>query len=125
MIPVLKYKDYENWRTGPFIFKEAKRKAGSRKVLNKHNPFADITIQNQQFLFADDDGFKTLSFTTGYTMTKIAGEDNDAIIALQPGFKISKSTDRQSLNQKSDIAMDDTLTTPVKESSNDIELIYL
>ena len=96
-----------------------------RQVLNKNNPFADITIQTQQYITPDSEGnFQTLSFMTGYTMTKLDVNDQYAI-ALQPGFKVTKSTNRTTFNNDSNIAMDNTLTTPMPEKRNERDLIYI
>ena len=95
-----------------------------RKVLNKNNPFADITITNQQFLYRDGEEYKTLAFTTGHTLTKLSVNDTE-ILALQPGFKITKTNERLRVFDEAEITMDDTITTPLPDTSGDLELIYI
>ena len=101
------------------------RQRDARKVLNKHNPFADITIANQQFLYKDPDGeYKTLAFTTGHTLTKLTTNDTE-VLAMQPGFKISKTNDRKPVYNQMEVVMDDTITTPLPETNGEAELIYI
>lgn len=92
-------------------------------ILNHRNPFADITIENQEFLYPDTDGkYQTLQFNVGYTMSKIEDE-NSAAIVMQPDFKITKKLDRNTVENT--ITMDDTITTPMPDSQGDMELLYI
>ena len=92
-------------------------------VLNRHNPFADVSIQNQQFLYpSDDQVFKTLNFNIGYTLSKQEYNDNQNIV-LTPNFKISKTNDR--FLTDNNIQIDDTLSTPIKEQKNTVEKFYI
>lgn len=94
-----------------------------RVVLNHNNPFADVNIKNQSFLYPDENGvFKTLSFRLGHTMTVVEKDDKE-IVALQPNFKISKSNNREKVD--TNISFDDTLTTPMPETKGDSALLYL
>lgn len=64
------------------------RKTDKKLVLNKANPFADVTITNQDFLYYDN-GFKQLSFSTGYEIDTM--EYNEEIISImKPSFTIKK-----------------------------------
>lgn len=100
-------------------------KKGSRQVLNHRNPFADVTIKNQQYLYNDGESYKTLSFMTGHTLTKQVNEDDEEVLLLQPGFKISKSEDRLSVYAGGTIVMDDTITTKIEDDDSDEELVYI
>lgn len=92
-------------------------------ILNHNNPFADITIENQNFLYPNKDGIiQSLNFNIGYTMTKIENEESE-ILALQPGFKISKS--EQTNIPRATITMDDTISTPMPDSNGDKLLVYI
>lgn len=94
-----------------------------RVVLNHNNPFADVNIKNQSFLYPDKNGvFKTLSFRLGHTMTVVEKDDKE-IVALQPNFKISKNNNREKVDTT--ISFDDTLTTPMPETKGDSALLYL
>lgn len=94
-----------------------------RVVLNHNNPFADVNIKNQSFLYPDKNGgFKTLSFRLGHTMTVVEKDDKE-IVALQPNFKISKNNNREKVDAS--ISFDDTLTTPLPETKGDSALLYL
>lgn len=93
------------------------------KVLNKNNPFADITIENQSFLYPDANGvFQTLNFNVGHTISQIENENSAALI-MSPDFKISKSKSRQSITNT--ISMDDSITSPIPETSGSDELLYI
>lgn len=102
---------------------ENQSQKADKVVLNRHNPFADVNISNQSFLYADDEGhFKTLSFRLGHTMSKIETEQGDAI-TLQPNFKIVKSNNRVVYDD--DISFDDTVSTRLPETQGDAELLYI
>lgn len=107
-------------------YKESRRDTQAnheRVVLNHNNPFADVNIKNQSFLYPDENGvFKTLSFRLGHTMT-VVEKDNKEIVALQPNFKISKNNNREKVDTS--ISFDDTLTTPMPETKGDSALLYL
>ena len=110
-------------RENEWVEDENKRKTSSIQILNHRNPFADITIENQDFLYPDTSGkFNKLSFNVGYTMTKIESEDS-AIIGIQPDFKISKSSDRNAVQNR--ITMDNSITTPMPENQGNLELLYI
>lgn len=113
----------ESYRQGKPITNTAKK--GSRQVLNHRNPFADVTIENQQYLYNDGDTYKTLSFMTGHTLTKQVNEDDEEVLLLQPGFKISKSDDRLSIYAGGTIVMDDTITIKIEEDDSEEELVYI
>lgn len=101
------------------------RELTKQTVLNKNNPFADITIKNQQYLYSDGQQFQTLAFTTGHTLTKLQTQDDKVALALQPGFKISKTVERKSINESKSITIDDTLSTPLADLDNERELFYI
>lgn len=95
----------------------------SQTILNRHNPFADIVIQNQSFLYPDSDGeFQTLRFNMGYTMTSVESEENESVV-LTPSFAISKSRDRRLGH--ADILMADTITTKMSKNDGEKELLYI
>ena len=102
-----------------------KSPANTRLVLHRDNPFADVSIETQQFLYPDDTGqFQTLSFKTGHTLSKQERDDKEFLV-LQPGFKVSRSTSRMLLTADNTISIDDSISTQLPESYDDDELIYI
>lgn len=94
-----------------------------KTILNHNNPFSDITIENQAFIYPGDDGtYQTLQFHTGYTMSKAEDETTCAVV-LQPDFKISKTDDRALA--KNTITMDNTISTKLPDKQGEQELIYI
>lgn len=92
-------------------------------ILNRNNPFSDITIQNQEFIYPDTSGkFQTLQFNVGYTMAKIDNETTASVI-LQPDFKITKSNERDQIANT--ITMDNSITTQMPDTQGDLELLYI
>lgn len=115
-----------NWRdaSNPFNYSQ-KSSANTRLVLHRDNPFADVSIETQQFLYPDDTGqFQTLSFKTGHTLSKQERDDKEFLV-LQPGFKVSRSTSRMLLTADNTISIDDSISTQLPESYDDDELIYI
>lgn len=108
----------------PLINKEGPAQTRNQKtILNHNNPFADITIENQSFIYPGDDGtYQTLQFHTGYTMSKVEDETSCAVV-LQPDFKISKTEERDSV--RNTITMDNTITTKLPDKQGEQELIYI
>ena len=99
-------------------------KSGQKNIiLNRHNPFSDITIQNQEFIYPDTSGkFQTLQFNVGYTMAKIDNETTASVV-LQPDFKITKSNERDQVANT--ITMDNSITTQMPETQGELELLYI
>lgn len=95
----------------------------SSYILNKNNPFADVTIKDRQFLYPNSSGdYETLVFATGNTLTKVSTFDG-AVLALQPGFKITKTSDRSI--GKTTVYMDDTISTPIIPDTSELDIVYL
>ena len=124
IIPVLHIDDFNIAVTRPVFTLENESVHQSHNViLNHKNPFADINIQNQEFIYPDSKGkFQTLRFNVGYTMGKLDMNEKHAVV-LQPDFKISKTSERN--NNTSTITMDDTITTPMPEQQDGRELLYI
>lgn len=119
---------HQNWRGTPKpnpFNNSQKSSANTRLVLHRDNPFADVSIETQQFLYPDDTGqFQTLSFKTGHTLSKQERDDKEFLV-LQPGFKVSRSTSRMLLTADNTISIDDSISTQLPESYDDDELIYI
>ena len=93
------------------------------RVLHRNNPFADVSIANQQFLYVDgDNAFSTLSFSNGYTVDKIEKED-ESYLAMQPNFKVAKS--KSVLPPTTSIYMGDTISTVIQEEAAGYDIVYV
>ena len=62
----------------------------SRVILNKSNPFADVTIKSQQFFYkSQDGGTETLFFNTNNIVEKVDKNGKD-MLTMRPGFSVTK-----------------------------------
>lgn len=124
MIPMLHQRRTIDQKPYPLIGKDGTAQTINQKtILNHNNPFADITIENQAFIYPGDDGtYQTLQFHTGYTMSKVEDETSCAVV-LQPDFKISKTEERDIV--RNTITMDNTITTKLPDKQGEQELIYI
>lgn len=101
-----------------------KERSSSDIVLNHNNPFADISIKEQQFIYGSIMGqFETLGLSTSRSVTKVPKDTEKSYIVMQPGFKIKKA---KTINEKKtqDVLFDDTMTTEIAQKDNNI-YIYL
>lgn len=124
MVPMLHQRLNYGRKPYPLISENGPAQTRNQKtILNNNNPFADITIENQAFIYPGDDGtYQTLQFHTGYTMSKVEDETSCAVV-LQPDFKISKTEDRDIVHNT--ITMDNTITTKLPDKQGEQELIYI
>lgn len=100
------------------------RRGGKEKVLNRNNPFSDISIKEQQFIYGSDMGeFEAIGLTTSHTMTRIDKDTEKSYLVLQPGFKIKKSG-TVTESKKQDVLFDDTITTEIT-SNDDNVYVYI
>lgn len=61
-----------------------------KQVLNRHNPFADVTIKGQQFFYKTADGnTETLFFDTNDIVEKTDKNGRD-MLAMRPSFSVTK-----------------------------------
>lgn len=59
-------------------------------ILNRNNPFADVTIKSQQFFYkTSDGGTETLFFNTDNIVEKVDKSGKD-MFAMRPGFSVTK-----------------------------------
>ena len=89
-------------------------------VLNHRNPFADISIREQQFLFSSDYGqFEVLGLSTNHTLTMVPKTGDENAFVLQPGFKIRKT---KNLEESVDnlVLFDDTLSTETVQNDTNV-----
>lgn len=93
-------------------------------VLNRKNPFADVSIRNQRFIYASDyDRFNALELRTSRKITKVDKDEGRSFVTLQPGFNIRNSPKVEG-GAKSNIRFDDTLTTELTQD-DDKTYVYL
>lgn len=61
-----------------------------KRVLNRNNPFADVTIKSQQFFFKAGDGStETLFFNTNNIIEKVDKNGKD-MLTMRPSFSVTK-----------------------------------
>lgn len=100
---------------------ETGKAASEDVVLNHRNPFADISIKEQQFIYGSVMGqFEMLGLTTSHTLTQVAKDTEHSYLALQPGFKIHRSRKLSDMGKSQPVVFDDTLTTEITESDDNI-----
>lgn len=101
-----------------------KEKVSSDIVLNHNNPFADISIKEQQFIYGSIMGqFETLHLSTSLSLTKVPKDTERSYMVLQPGFKIKKAKTIGE-NKTQSVMFDDTLTTEIAQKDNNV-YVYL
>lgn len=62
----------------------------TKQVLNRNNPFADITIKSQQFFYKSSEGTtETLFFTTNNIIEKVDKGDENMLV-MRPSFSVIK-----------------------------------
>lgn len=62
----------------------------SKKVLNRNNPFSDVTIKSQQFFYKAGDGStETLFFNTNNIVEKVDKNGKD-MFTMRPSFSVTK-----------------------------------
>lgn len=92
-----------------------------RVILNKRNPFADVSIQTQSFLYPGTKGFETLAFATNRHLIRKETEDG-IFYAVVPGFKVTKTTERE---QPNTIIASDSVSTKLPEQEGEKRVVYL
>ena len=62
----------------------------TKQILNRSNPFADVTIKSQQFFYKTAEGeTETLFFNTNNIVEKV--DKNDSVmLTMRPGFSVTK-----------------------------------
>lgn len=62
----------------------------AKQVLNRNNPFADVTIKSQQFFYKTGDGdTETLFFNTNNVVEKVDRQER-VMLTMHPGFSVTK-----------------------------------
>ena len=92
-----------------------------RTVLNHQNPFADVVIENQSFLYPSKNGYQTLQFATNNHFGKHESEQGE-IYALTPGFKVGKQESRVNVTT---ILANDSVSTPLPKEKAGKQIYYI
>lgn len=62
----------------------------TKRILNRHNPFADVTIKSQQFFYKTVDGStETLFFNTNNIVENV-DKNGRNMLTMRPGFSVTK-----------------------------------
>lgn len=91
----------------------------TRRILNRNNPFADVTIKSQQFFYkTPENETETLFFDTNNIVEKIDKNDRDMLV-MRPGFSVAREHGAvQRPMQK--ITFSDSMTEPIVNDDNHI-----
>ena len=77
-----KEKDLYGWRR--------QESSVAKKILNRNNPFSDISIKSQQFFYKTEDGAtETLCFDTNHIVEK-ADRNGQSLFTMRPSFQVSR-----------------------------------
>lgn len=100
---------------------EPERTKSVRTVLNHQNPFADVIIENQSFLYPSKNGYQTLQFATNNHFGKHESKQGE-IYALTPGFKVGKQESRVNVTT---ILANDSVSTPLPKEKAGKQIYYI
>lgn len=89
-----------------------------REVLNKHNPFADVSLEHKSFLIPTNTGYKALSFNTG-EMGSLS--ENETYIDFRPSFNVELTPLDQPTHKK--IRFDDSVIYPLEQTNDEIYIV--
>ena len=99
--------------------KQSTNSNSGQTVLNHKNPFADISIKEQSFVYGSSFGqFETLQMVTSHMLTKVENDTETSFITMQPGFKIQKDRDCIAKECPS-VIFDDTISSKLTEDENE------
>lgn len=97
----------------------AQSQNGARKILNRKNPFADVTIKSQQFFYKTaENSTETLFFDTN-NIVEDTEKNGKHMLSMRPGFSVSKEYGiMQKPTQK--ITFSGSMTEPIAEDDDHI-----
>lgn len=92
-------------------------------VLNRNNPFADITIESQRYLIKNESGeLKMLQFSKTHELSYLETPERHGLI-LKPTFKVQNYN--PSLREISSITLDDSISRELpKDLGDNIQIYY-
>lgn len=90
-----------------------------KMVLNRNNPFADVSIKSQRFFYKTEDGStETLCFDTNNIVEKTDKNDR-SMFTMRPGFLVSKEHGVMK-NSMQKITFSSSITEPLAEDDTHI-----
>ena len=92
-------------------------------VLNRNNPFADITIESQRYLIKNESGeLKMLQFSKTHELSYLETPEHHGLI-LKPTFKVQNYN--PTLREISSITLDDSISKELpKDLDDNIQIYY-
>lgn len=92
-------------------------------VLNRNNPFADITIESQRYLIKNESGeLKMLQFSKTHELSYLETPEHHGLI-LKPTFKVQNYN--PTLQEISSITLDDSISKELpKDLGDNIQIYY-
>lgn len=92
-------------------------------VLNRNNPFADITIESQRYLIKNENGeLKMLQFSKTHELSYLETPEHHGLI-LKPTFKMQNYN--PTLREISSITLDDSISKELpKDLGDNIQIYY-
>ena len=92
-------------------------------VLNRNNPFADITIESQRYLIKNESGeLKMLQFSKTHELSYLETQEHHGLI-LKPTFKVQNYN--PTLREISSITLDDSISKELpKDLGDNIQIYY-
>lgn len=92
-------------------------------VLNRNNPFADITIESQRYLIKTESGeLKMLQFSKTHELSYLETPEHHGLI-LKPTFKVQNYN--PTLREISSITLDDSISKELpKDLGDNIQIYY-
>lgn len=118
----INYENIENDKEDQYSDQTIKNK---HVILNHHNPFSDVIIDTQTYLYPNENGeYTRLSFTTNYKATVVSSGDQQNA-TLIPNFEINKQALDTTNIDKTAIVFDDTLASDLPKKNSNHALYYL
>lgn len=101
------------------------RNTDKYKVINKHNPFSTVDLENRTFIYPDKYQFNKLSFKNNATLSKITKNDAQ-YMRLKETINIDKyKIDDFSNDINTKVSFDDSISSPLPKTIDGNNIIYL
>lgn len=116
--------DYKmNFAKQPLYQEKFNTEVTKETVLNRNNPFADITIESQRYLIKNESGeLKMLQFSKTHELSYLETPEHHGLI-LKPTFKVQNYN--PTLREISSITLDDSISKELpKDLGDNIQIYY-
>lgn len=116
--------DYKmNFAKQPLYQEKFNTEVTKETVLNRNNPFADITIESQRYLIKNENGeLKMLQFSKTHELSYLETPEHHGLI-LKPTFKVQNYN--PTLREISSITLDDNISKELpKDLGDNIQIYY-